>query len=251
MRDEELRQLFTGDMRAQSAAATRALRPTKGEEDKFLYSVGSSFLPGSVMGPLAGTASGMDTAFGTGAEAVRAANAGANLTGGFTHTLNTSLLAGQAYQRSQENLAPDKPDAAQATVPFDIGAAGKPISAEELSLDEVGTLLDKGHVPDKLELRWPGKEHTGKLTCDLTETEPYYFAQRRKHGFAQRTGFVWKKVAAGAAEAVESASEPFMRQVVTYHTRRTRAHRRELHALVDQVYEKEERAKQASSAIAV
>lgn len=248
VRDEEVRQLFTGGMRAQSAAAARALRLTKGEEDKFLYSLGTSFLPGSVLGPLAGTASGMETAFGTGDEAVRATNAAANFTGGFTHALSTSLLAGQAYQRSRENL---EPDAAQITVPFDIVAADKPIPAEELSLDDVSTLLDKGHVPGTLELMWSGKEHTGKLTCELTETEPYYFEQRRKHGFAQRTGFFWKKVAAGAADALESTSEPFMRQVVTYHTRKTRAHRRELHALVDQVYEKEGMVKQERNAMAV
>lgn len=235
--DDEVRQLFTGDMRTQSAAAARALRLSKGMEDKLLYGVGTSLLPGTVLGPLAGTASGMEAAFGAGDETVHTANAAANFTGGFAHTLGSSLMTGKAYQKRQKNLEPDKPETTKFTVPFDFGPADEPISAERLSLDDVSTLLDKGHVPATLELRWSNKEHAGKMTCDLTEAEPYYFEQRRKYGVTQRTRFVWNKVVAAGAEALESASEPFIRQAVTYHARKTRAHRRELHALVDQAYE--------------
>lgn len=61
---------------------------------------------------------------------------------------------------------------------------------------------------------------------DLSATEPYGKADQRQGGIGAKMKVTWNRAGAGASAAWQSASEPFLRQAVSYHMRRSRASRR-------------------------
>jgi hypothetical protein len=229
-----VRNLFTGNMQDQSAAAAHALRLTKGVQTKFRIALAGVSLPTIATGPayvIAGDLIKMESAadgtpLSTGASTAVSASTGVVAAG---PALGVGVLLGPAYRNHEKKF--DVVESATDAAAIPIRDPEQPVAAAQLPLDAVDGILRSGRVPAAIEFECADSE---KLSGDMTETEPYYFEERRHRNFAQRSHAVWKKITAGAATTGESMSEPFLRQAVKYRAWRTRKDRHELRKLADQ-----------------
>lgn len=239
VRDPEVRDLFARDMKGQTKAASHALALQKGAADAYRFNLGAGSIPTIVTGPLAGTTGevlkAVDADGGSAAGTSTAAGVaiGGVGTAAVPALVVSAMLGHTSRQRFKSLTASADRDTNTATVDVDGRSATRPINPSHLSARSVASLLSGDTMPASIEFRLGSKGKTLPISVDLTTTQPYHNQERRDLDARSRAKATWKMVAAGAADALESATDPLLRPFVAFQMHRTRKDRRELHKLVD------------------
>jgi hypothetical protein len=217
--DADVDVLFTGDMAAQAKVVTQARKLMKDEASSFKYTLGIGALPNIAFMSVA--TSTIDAVHSLGGnEAGSAYKGGASGSLAATSGLTVGLMPRKAA--SEEDA-----EAREGTRVIPV--ADKPAAAEDFAAQTLDVLLRDGRMPAGIVFN-SGKDvpdaEVFRISADLSATEPYSKADRDRQDIGRRTKRTWKHVAAGASAVWESAREPFLRQAVCYHMRRSRKSRR-------------------------